>query len=113
MKRDLKFDEERQFEKDSTAGVDLPHEILKLYRLRRLISKAWIPLGISREEGADILIWAVGEDVAHLNFLLWPERIKENVGLTFDIKQAKIIDVLRLVAGVWQKKKVKPYYTGV
>ena len=112
MTRDLNFQEQRQFENTLKDGVDLPDEILKLYRLRGLISRAWMPMGINKNEGADILIWAIGEDVAKLNFSLWPERIMENVGITFDPKVDKVIDIMRKVAKVWQSKKVKPYYTG-
>ena len=108
------FDEQREFERQAAAGeMDLPQEVLKMFKLRRLIAKAWLPMGIDREEGADILIWAVGEDVHKLNFSLWPERIMENVGIKIEAKTDKVIDIMRRVAKVWQSKKVKPYHAGV
>lgn len=112
MKQDLNFHEQRQFERTVKDGVDLPQEILKLYKLRMIISRAWIPMGIDRNEGADILLWAIGEDVAKLHLSHWPERIMENTGLVFNPKVDKVIDIMRKVAKVWQSKKVKPYYTG-
>ena len=108
------FEEQREFEKQAAAGApELPQEVLKMYKFRMIISKAWLPMGITREEAVDILCWAVGEDVTRLHFSHWPERIMENTGVQFNPAVDKVIDVMRRVGKVWQGKKVKPYYTGV
>ena len=85
--------------------IDLPKEVLKLWKLRSIISKAWIPMGISKEEAVDILIWAVGEDVTTLHISLWPSRIMIKTGVKFDIKTTPMIDVMRAVAKKWQSRK--------
>src|SRR3990167_2272655 len=89
-----------------------PQVALKFYKLRVIITKAWQPLGISRDEAADILIWAVGDDVKRTPFDQWPERIMGNTGIKFDRHQAKILDVLRTVAKEWQRRKIKPIFVG-
>ena len=106
------FERQRLKEAQSKDEIDVPKEVLKLYKLRKLISIAWLPLGIGRDEAADILLWAVGEDVKHLNFNLWPQRIMENTGIMFNPTQDTIINVLQRVAKEWQKKKIKPVYIG-
>lgn len=91
---------------------DFPKAVNQFYKLRMIISKAWIPIGISRDEGSDILIWAIGKDVKTLDFKCWPERIMQNTGITFDPKEETIINILRRVAQLWQNRKVKPVYVG-
>lgn len=85
--------------------IDLPKEVLQLWKLRSIISKAWIPMGISKEEAVDILIWAIGEDVTTLHIREWPIRIMINTGVKFDIKVIPMMDVMRAVAKVWQRNK--------
>jgi len=89
-----------------------PQTALKFYKLRMIITKAWRPLGISRDEAADILIWAVGDDVKRVPFERWPERIMGNTGIKFDPRQSRVLDVLRTVAKEWQRRKMKPIYIG-
>ena len=89
-----------------------PQTALKFYKLRVIITRAWRPLGISRDEAADILIWAVGDDVKYIPFDQWPERIMNNTGIKFDRRQARILDVLRTVAKEWQMRKIKPIFVG-
>ena len=89
-----------------------PQTALKFYKLRMIITKAWRPLGISRDEAADILIWAVGDDVKRVSFVRWPERIMGNTGIKFDPWQSRVLDVLRTVAKEWQRRKMKPIYIG-
>jgi len=89
-----------------------PQTALKFYKLRVIITRAWRPLGISRDEAADILVWAVGDDVKHVPFDQWPARIMDNAGIKFDPRQARVLDVLRTVAKEWQRRKIKPIYIG-
>ncbi|KKU09825.1 MAG: hypothetical protein UX14_C0035G0005 [Parcubacteria group bacterium GW2011_GWF1_45_5] len=89
-----------------------PQTVLKFYKLRTIITKAWRPLGIGRDEAADILIWAIGDDVKRTPFDQWPERIMDNTGIKFDPRQSKVLDVLRTVAKEWQRRKIKPVYVG-
>ena len=85
--------------------IDLPKEVLKLWKLRSIISKAWIPMGISKEEAVDVLLWCIGEDVTTLHISEWPIRIMIKTGVKFDVKTTPMIDVMRAVAKVWQSKK--------
>lgn len=85
--------------------IDLPREVLKLWKLRSIISKAWIPMGISKEEAVDILLWAIGDDVKTLHITKWPERIMIKTNIKFDPKTVPILDVMRAVAREWQRKK--------
>ena len=91
---------------------NFPQEVLKFHKLRSVISKAWLPMGISRDEAVDILIWAVGEDVSRLHFSLWAERIKKNTGINFNEKEDTIFSVMRKVAETWNRKKIHPVYVG-
>ena len=100
--------EREEFEKQlfaETDGLDVPQEVLKLYKLRKIISKAWIPLGISRDEAVDCLLWAVGEDVAQLNFGLWPERIMDRTGIKFDPAKTPVYQIFQMVGKKWIKEK--------
>lgn len=84
--------------------VNLPEIALKQWKLRKLISKAWIPLGISRDEAADILLWAIGPDATTLPPEKWPERFRQRLSIKSDEKTS-VIKLLREVARLWQKKK--------
>ncbi len=84
---------------------DVPYfdkEILKLYRLRWILSRAWQPLCISKDEAVDILLWAVGKDVAQLHFSLWPERIRERTGVKFK-NDEPLLKIFQKVAVQWKK----------
>lgn len=87
---------------------DFPKIANRFHKLRAAISKALIPLGIPREEAAEILIWAIGEDVKTCPFFLWPERIMSNTGIRFDPKTTTVTDVFRKVGLKWQSRKIKP-----
>ncbi len=92
---------------------DFPKIANRFYKLRMAITKAWLPMGISRDEAAAILIWAIGDDIKRVPFEQWPERIMDNTGIKFDPRQATVFNVLRSVAKEWQRRKVRPIYTGV
>ena len=86
-------------------------EVLKLYKLRKILSRAWMPMGISKEQAVDILIWAIGEDVTQLHFSFWPERIMQNTGIKFNPKEHTMLSVFRKVAEEWRKRKPMIFYS--
>src|SRR3990167_10052354 len=89
-----------------------PQIVNRFYKLRMIITKAWQPMGISRDEAADILIWAIGDDVKKIPFIDWPKRITENTGIKFNPRTDTVFNVLREVVKEWKKRKIKPIYVG-
>ena len=85
--------------------IDLPREVLKLWKLRSILSKAWLPMGIGKEEAVDILLWCIGEDVTTLHISEWAHRIMIKTNVKFDPKTDTLIDIFRAVAREWQSKK--------
>ncbi len=85
--------------------MDFHAEVTKLFKLRRIMSRAWIPMGISREEAVDILLWAVGEDVYNLHISKWPQRIMERTGIKFDVEKTPLIQIFRAVGKKWKDQK--------
>lgn len=85
--------------------IDFPKEVLKLMKLRKILSKAWIPMGISTEEAVDILFWCIGQDVTTLHISEWPKRIMIKTNVKFDPETTTLINVFRAVAKEWQSRK--------
>lgn len=82
----------------------LDKEVLKLYKLRKLITKAWAPMGIQKPEAIDIFVWMIGEDADKVNFKEWPLRIQENTGIQFRMEEP-LIQIFRKVAIEWRRRK--------
>lgn len=95
---------------ENPYALYLDIEVLKLWKLRKILSKAWIPMGISKDEACDILIWAVGSDVKNLHFSHWPQRIMDNTGIRFDPKKHTMLSVFRMVARKWREEKPMVFY---
>ncbi len=85
--------------------MDFHREATQLFKLRRIMSKAWIPMGISREEAVDILLWAVGEDVYTLHITKWPARIMDRTGIKFDPAITPLIKLFRVIGKKWKDQK--------
>lgn len=91
-------------QRDEGDAPILDVEVLRLYKMRRLLSKAWMPMGISKEEAVDIFIWMIGDDADKIHLSQWPNRIRENTGVSFNEK-TPLITIFQEVAKRWRKKR--------
>ena len=87
------------------GDINLSDEIRRLIKLRRLLSKAWIPMGIEKEEAIDILQWAIDDEPYKIHIADWAERISERTGVKVDPKKDTILKTLIKVALEWQRRK--------
>lgn len=85
-------------------GTNFTQSIEKMAKLRRIITKAWLPLGISKAEACDCLEWAIGRDVLDLPFRAWTERIQERTGVRCN-KVSSVFKVFRQVGLQWKREK--------
>ena len=90
--------------------IELDREVLKLHKLRKIFSKAWLPMGISADEGCDILQWAVADEPYKIHISKWPELIMQRTGVMFDPKHHTMVSILREVALAWRKRKKIIFY---
>lgn len=95
---------------DAGPGSDrFIRETGRTFTMRIIVSRAFIPLGIDKDTAQTILEWAVGQDVATLDFSQWPDRIGERLGLVWNIRDIPVFDVMRKIALMWleEQKKIR------
>jgi hypothetical protein len=77
--------------------------------MQLIIRKEFYQLGISDEEGDDVLAWAIGEDFPKLDFGEWPERIFRKFGKRYELNKKKSLpiqqwgELFRFVAVQWRE----------